>query len=182
MKKLFFVIVSLAATICLCACGKGGGGLFSKPTPTPIPEINPADLVTVEDVYAGVNYSFTPILEGGAPVRNGNTATATYRSEQLGAVDPVIVTVTQFNESVSKETVWNEYDNIRVRRPSAEMISGLGEDAFLAFPSIHVFDRGCHIQITAGSGANDIQRTTLINFANIAVQKLENIIPPSDEG
>ena len=177
MKKIILVVISLAATICLCACGKGDGGLFSKATPTPLPEVNPVDILTIVDVFAGVNYSYTPVLEGGSAVKDGNTLTATYRSDQIGQVDPVIVSVTQFNDTLTKQDVWYEYDNIRVKRPNAEMIPDLGEDAFLAFPTIHVFDRGCHIAITAGSGANDIQRTTLINFAKIAVAKFENIMP-----
>ena len=49
MKKLLLVLASLAMIIGLCACG-GGGGLFAKPTPTPIPEIDPATLITIDDV------------------------------------------------------------------------------------------------------------------------------------
>lgn len=49
MKKLLLVLASLAMIIGLCACG-GGGGLFAKPTPTPIPEIDPATLITTDDV------------------------------------------------------------------------------------------------------------------------------------
>ena len=180
MKKLFLVIVSLAATICLCACGKGGGGLFAKPTPTPIPEVNPIDVLTVEDVYAAINYAYAPVLDGNAVIREGNKAKAIYRSEPIGQGDPVTVEITQFNESVAKENVWYEYDNIRAKRPSAEMLSGLGKDAFLAFPSIHVFDRGCHIAITAGSGADENQRNLLINLATIAVQKFEQIMPEEE--
>ncbi|MGN0150762.1 MAG: hypothetical protein ACI4C7_11020 [Clostridia bacterium] len=177
MKKLLMVFSTLLIIIGLCSCGGGGGGLFSSPTPTPIPEINPLDILSAEDVYAGIGYAYAPVLEGGTFIRDGNKATATYRSEPIGQGDPVIITITQFNESVTKESVWYEYDYDRVMRTSAEIVQGLGEDAFLAFPSIHVYDRGCHIEITAGSGSTDEQRNLLINLATTAVSKFETLMP-----
>ena len=60
MKKLLLVLASLAMIIGLCACG-GGGGLFAKPTPTPIPEIDPATLITTDDV--ALNAGYTPVIE-----------------------------------------------------------------------------------------------------------------------
>ncbi|MCC8169036.1 MAG: hypothetical protein LIO59_01400 [Oscillospiraceae bacterium] len=176
MRKLLLILSSLLITVCLCACG-GDGGLFAKPTPTPIPEINPLEVLTAEDVYAAINYAYAPTLDGGTFYREDNVATATYRSEPLGQGDPVIITITQFNETVSKETVWYEYDYDRVMRPSAETIYDLGEDAFLAFPLIHIYDRGCHIEITAGSGSSDEQRNLLINLATTAVARFEAIMP-----
>jgi hypothetical protein len=176
MKKLLLIISTLLIVLGLCSCG-GDSGLFAAATPTPIPEVNPLDLLSAEDVYNGIGYAYAPVLDGDTYVRDGNKATATYRSEQLGQGDPVIISVTQFNETVSKETVWYEYDYDRVMRSSAEAISNLGEDAFLAFPTIHVYDRGCHIEITAGSGDTDDQRNMLINFATTAVAKFETIMP-----
>lgn len=175
MKKLLLVVSTLLIVIGLCSCGEGGG-LFASPTPTPIPEINPLDLVSAEDVYAAVNYAYAPVLEGDTFTRDGNKATAIFRSEPIGQGDPVIITVTQYSDSVPKENVWYEYDYDRVKRASAESIAELGEDAFLAFPSIHVYDRGCHIKITAGSGSSEEQREMLINLARTAVSRFETII------
>lgn len=176
MKKLLLVFSTLLIVIGLCSCG-GNDGLFSKPTPTPIPEINPLDLLSSEDVYAAIGYAYAPVLDGDTYTRDGNQATAYYRSEPIGQGDPVIITITQFSNTVSKENIWYEYDNDRVKRATAEAVADLGEDAFIAFPSIHVYDRGCHIKITAGSGDTEEQRNMLLNLAATATAKLETIMP-----
>lgn len=179
MKKLLLVFSTLLVVVGLCSCGDGGG-IFAKPTPTPVPEINPLELISAEDVYAAINYAYAPVLDGDTYTRDGNESTAMFRSEPIGQGDPVIITVKQFTDTVSKETVWYEYDSARIKRSSAEMISDLGEDAYIAFPSIHVYDRGCHITITAGSGSTEEQKNTLLNLAATATAKLENIITPEE--
>ena len=180
MKKISLIIITLIATLGLCSCSGSVAGLFAPATPIPIPDINPLDVLGAEDVYVALNYSYAPVLDGDTYIRDGNVATATYRSEPIGQ-DPVIITITQHTSSVSKETVWYGYDYDRVMRSSAEMISDLGEDAFIAYPSIHVYDRGCHIQITAGSGDTPEQRNLLINLAQTAVAKFEAIMPAEQQ-
>lgn len=176
MKKLLLIFLALLMTICLCSCGKGGG-LFASPTPAPVTEINPIEIITPEDVYAAVNYAYAPVLDGDTYIRDGNKATALYRSEPIGQGDPVIVEITQYTDTVAKESVWYEYDNERIKRSSAEAVSELGEDAYIAFPSIHVFDRGCHIKITAGSGSSEEQKNTLLTLARTAVARIDAIMP-----
>lgn len=174
MKKFLSLFSVFLLLIGLCACDFG---LFAEPEPEPIPEINPIELISAEDVYAAINYAYAPVLEGDTYTRDGNKVTAVYRSEPIGQGDPVIIEITQYSATVPKETVWYEYDNDRVMRPSAQTVEGLGEDAFVAFPSIHVFDKGCHIKITAGSGCTDEQRNILINLATTATARLEAIMP-----
>ena len=161
MKKLLLVLASLAMIIGLCACG-GGGGLFAKPTPTPIPEIDPATLITTDDV--ALNAGYTPVIEESGTSRNGNVATVLYRSEPIGQNDTVTVKVTQFTDTI-------DY------RSSAELVEGIGQESYIAFPTIHVYDRGCIIEITAGSGSDDNQKTLLKNLAITAAGRLESIIP-----
>lgn len=173
MKKLLLAVSTLLLVIGLCSCG----GTFSKPAPMPVPEIDPTALITAEDVYAATGYAYAPVLDGNTYTRDVNTATAFYRSEPIGQGDPVIIEVTQYTDTVSKETVWYEYENERAKRPSAQMVTELGEDAYLAFPSIHVFDRGCHIKITAGSGNNEEQQNMLVNLAVTAVTRFEALMP-----
>lgn len=172
MKKFLLILSAVLITVGLCSCGD------TKPNEAkvPIPEINPIEIITPEDVYAAINYAYAPVLDGDAYTRDANKATAFYRSEPIGQ-DPVIVEITQYTDSISKENIWYEYDNDRIKRSSAETIPELGEDAFIAFPSIHVFDRGCHIKITAGSGNTEEQRNTLLTLAQTAVSRIEAVMP-----
>ena len=175
MKKVLFVLASLACVIMMCSCGGGIGGLFTKATPTPIPVVDPSALITADDVAAATGYM--PVLDGGAVKYEGNTATAFYRSEPIGQ-DPVEIIVQQYNEQTPVENVWFDYDTDRAYRSTAEEIANLGETAFIAFPSINIYDRGCYIRITAGSGSDDNQRNLLMNLANIAVPRLEEVMEP----
>lgn len=172
MKKFLLILTAVLMTVGLCSCGN------TKPNEAkaPIPEVNPVEIITPEDVYAAINYAYAPVLDGDTYTRDANKATAFYRSDPIGQ-DPVIVEITQYTDSVPKENVWYEYDNDRIKRSSAEAIPELGEDAFIAFPSIHVFDRGCHIKITAGSGNTEEQRNTLLTLAQTAVSRIEAVMP-----
>lgn len=174
MRKLLLIFSCVIITMGLCSCGNGGNP--SQPASETIPEVNPIEIITPEDVYAAVNYAYAPVLDGDTYVRDGNKATAFYRSEPIGQ-DPVIVEITQYTDTVSREDVWYGYDTDRIKRSTAESISELGEDAFIAFPSIHVFDRGCHIKITAGSGNTEEQRSTLLSLAQTAVSRIEAVMP-----
>lgn len=174
MKKILLTAASLIMTICLCACGSGGG-FFAKPTPTPVPDIDPAGLVTVEDVASCAGY--TPVIETSATSREGNIARVLYRSEPIGQHDTVEVKLTQFTNEIPYQILFNEYEQAKAKRSTAELVSGIGQEAYIAYPTIHVFDRGCIIEITAGSGSDDDQKTLLQNLARTAAGRLEAIIP-----
>lgn len=174
MKKILFVLACLTITIGLCACGSGGG-LFSKPTPTPLPDIDPASLITAEDVAAAAGY--TPVIEQSATGREGNVATVLYRSEPIGQNDTVEVKLTQFTDTIGYQQIFNLYEQEKASRRSSQLIESLGQEAYIAFPTIHVYDRGCLIEITAGSGAGEEQEALLKNLAYTAAGRLEEIIP-----
>ena len=58
-----------------------------------------------------------------------------------------------------------------------EFIEGIGEDCYIAYPYINVYDRGCYIRISAGSGNDEAQRELLENLASIAAGEVERVIP-----
>lgn len=172
MKKILVIVSSLIIIIGLCACS---GGLFAKPEPTPVPEIDPASLITIDDVV--INAGYTPVIEESETKRGGNVAAVMYRSEPMGWSDPVIVKVTQFTNEIGYETIFQQYETAKAKRTDAELIAGIGQEAYIAFPTVHVYDRGCLIEITAGSGSDDTQKNILKNLAIAAAGKLEAIIP-----
>ncbi len=174
MKKLLFVFSVLLTVTGLCSCG-GSGGIFAKPTPTPIPEVSPSALITAEDVAACAGY--TPVIEESETSRSGNVAEVLYRSEPIGQYDTVRVKLTQFTENINYQALFEQYESDKAARQSAELVEGIGQEAYIAFPSIHVYDRGCIVEITAGSGSDDTQRALLKNLAVIAAGRIEEIFP-----
>ena len=109
--------------------------------------------------------------------RNGNVATVLYRSEPIGQNDTVTVKVTQFTDTIDYQMLFDQYEQEKSKRSSAELVEGIGQESYIAFPTIHVYDRGCIIEITAGSGSDDNQKTLLKNLAITAAGRLESIIP-----
>lgn len=171
MKKVLFALISLALSVCVCACSAP----FSKPQPTPVPDIDPAMLITAQDVAAYAGY--TPVAEPSGTGRNGNIAEVLYRSEPLGQHDNVKVKITQFTDTIDYQMLFEQYEQEKAKRASAELIPGIGQEAYIAYPTIHVYDKGCLIDITAGSGSDETQKNLLTSLAAVAASRVETIIP-----
>ena len=62
------------------------------------------------------------------------------------------------------------------KRQNVQAQKLIGQEAYIAFPSIHVYDKGCLIDITAGSGADENQKALLMSLATVAAGRLEQII------
>lgn len=175
MKKLLLVFASLMVTIGLCACG-GGGGLFAKPTATPIPMLDPTLVLTADNVYAGVNYEYVPVMDGDVKTE-GTTRSAVYVSNPKGLGDSVEIKVTQYNETTSIDAVYQKFAAAKAKRSDITEVTELGETAYIAYPTIHVYDRGCIIEVTAGSGSDETQQQLLVNLAKVAVANFEQMMP-----
>ena len=176
IKPLSAGISAAALSLALCSCGNGGG-LFAEPTPTPMPSADAGTIISLEDAKNAIENSYELQLDGGAVVTDGNVSTASYVASPIGAGDPIIVKVVNCTSTVSADDVWNDYENTRISRSSSKFVEGIGEDAYIAYPSIHVYDRGCEIVITAGSGSNEGQDKLLKKLAENAAAKIEEIMP-----
>lgn len=168
MKKIISILACAAITLSLCACGE-------QPEPEPVPELDPAQLVTAEDVAAIAGY--TPVVEPSGTTKEGNRSSVMYRSEPIGQNDTVEVKVVQFNDDMTYQQIFNEYEANKAKRSDAKLIESLGQEAYIAFPTIFIYDRGCLVSITAGSGAGDEQERILTSLAYTAAGRLEELIP-----
>lgn len=174
MKKRLLILLSVLLVMAgLCSCKSNSGALNHRMAKT-VPEIDPAALITAEDVASVAGYM--PVVEESETGRDGNVATVFYRSEPIGQHDIVKVKVTQFTESVTKDEISKKYEEAKSKRQSAEIVPSMGQETYIAFPSIVIYDRGCIIEITAGSGAGDEQKNLIKSFANIAAGRIEEMI------
>lgn len=58
-----------------------------------------------------------------------------------------------------------------------QKVDGIGVDCYIAYPYINIFDRGCYIRISAGSGSDDGQKNLLTTLGTTAAVALESAIP-----
>ena len=96
-----------------------------------------------------------------------------YLSNPNGKYDPVIVKVFQVNELLSEDDVINHFNECKDLRSDAFTVDSMGVECFVAYPSIHYFTKGYHVQITAGSGSDNDQKILLMNLAKISLENLD---------
>lgn len=170
MKKIIFYLCTILLIISVTACTPNTDNAHTQtePTPEPIIVITPDIAFPIENVQSIVNY--TPVM-----LKESND-TVVYHSEPIGQGDTVKVTVSQYNEVVTKDSIRSEYEKTKSMRPSAEILDGIGEDAYIAYPTVHVYMDGYHISVTAGSGGDEVQHELLTNIAKTVEQNLNNIL------
>ena len=160
MKKIFSVMLCMVMLLSSCGSKK------EKNRET----VYPSELISIEELSAYVGY--TPVLtEEG----NRQKRTATYVSEPLGKHYPVTISVHQKSGFQSEKEVKANFDEIIKARPDAYEIGDLGVKAYIVYPSLHYYVDGYHIQVTAGSGSNDLQKALLTNISKITLDKLSKI-------
>lgn len=170
MRKIFALLLTAVMSISIASCG---GSKVAKVSD--IERISPDKLITAENVSAIVGVTMQADADG--VTNDGSANSITYVADPIGSEDPVTIRIEQFSESLTTTQVWNDYESSRVRREDMEFVEGIGQDCYIAYPYINVYDRGCFIRISAGSGDNDKQKELLKNLASAAAIEVERIIP-----
>lgn len=135
--------------------------------------IKPVQLISQSEAEQICGSSLT--LQYGAVVDMGNnTYTASYYSEPVGKADPVIVTVIYPSNEITETAIKQIYEDGYNSRDSKRRIDGIGDDAYVAFPSLSILKGGHLIKITAGSGETKEQLNMLIDLGKKAVENFEN--------
>ncbi len=178
MKKLLLVVMSILMVLTISACTSKDN---TEKTQTTITEIDPVNVLTANDVYEALNYEYVPVVDGGVIVHEDNTSKAIYVSEPKGANDSVEIKITQMTDKISAEVVRAQFEESKAKRSDTIDIANLGESAYIAFPSIYVYDRGCIIKISAGSGNSSEQQNLLLTLAAKAITNFEAIVPPLEQ-
>ena len=58
--------------------------------------------------------------------------------EPIGQNDTVTVKVTQFTDTIDYQMLFDQYEQEKSKRSSAELVEGIGQESYIAFPTIHV--------------------------------------------
>lgn len=163
MKKF---IVFLCSVLLLCGCSADK-----------VKEITASILLPQEQIAPYLEYTPTFFEE-----TTRRYSIAEYRPNPAGIGDPVIVKVYQTNQLLSNEDIVNSFNESRDFRSDAFSIDGLGVEAYVAYPSLHYYIDGYHVEITAGSGSDNDQKILLMNLAKITIENLnkyKDVIKPN---
>lgn len=170
MKKIFAVSVCAAIMLAGTSCGKS----TEKKALESVERISPDTLITEEFVSEETGVKMSAAEEG--IISEGKTKSVTYMPETLGSAEPVTVSIEQFSDSLTVQQVCDDYADDRDRRTDLQIIPGIGSECYIAYPYIGIYDRGCYIKISAGSGDGEEQTNLLINLASQAVTVIEQTI------
>lgn len=160
MKKIFSIMLCMVMLLSSC------GNKKEKHRET----VYPSELITIEELSAYVGY--TPVMNEEG---NRRERVATYVSEPLGKGDIVRISVRQKSQFQSEKEVKDNFENVIKLRSDAYEIGELGVKAYVVYPSLHYYIDGYHIEVTAGSGSNDLQKALLTNISKITLNNLSKI-------
>lgn len=175
MKKSIIALIStILITMLISSCGGNKDEQVNKDIT--LPQIDPISLLPANDVYTALDFAYVPVVDGGVVVNEGNTSSAVYVSDPKGEHDSIEISVTQKTDTITADTIKAYYNESMQKRADAMTVSNLGEIAYIAYPSIYVYDNGCIIKITAGSGDDVNQQNLLIKLATTAVGNLDKLV------
>lgn len=160
MKK-FILIISVIFVVML-------GGCKEKIEKSPAIPTNILNESAVASVIGGETEY---VLNGNAVVDLGGGAyRAVYLTNPAGKGDSVTVELTQPSDTNSVKDKYTEGYNARSQK---KKVQGVGENAYIAFPSIHILEKGYLITISAGSGDTKEQLDLLVNLGQTACANLD---------
>ena len=160
------VAVMFVTSLLLCGCND------SKE----LAPVKPTDLISEKEAETAMGGADL-VLEHDAVVNLGNNEfVASYYGEPLGSADPVIVSVIYPSAELSEPQIKEMYTDSYSARDNKKKIRGLGAGAFVAFPTINIYEDGHLIKITAGSGDTKEQLDLLISLGQIAVDNLHTYL------
>ncbi len=135
--------------------------------------IMPKDIVTYDDAKS-VCEGYE--LSDAENVKTGNKLSVSYKANPVGSGDNVDVELVYYSDEYPRASVEKLYNYNKENVIVEEELSGLGQSAFISYPSVHILDRGFYIKITAGSGSDLEQKQILKALGDTASKKLNKYL------
>lgn len=138
------------------------------------PILLPTDVISLDTAcqnYAGDGYTF--IMKDDAVKQEGNHLYATYLAEPLGAGDNIYVDIYITDENNNSSSIKNTFEASKNKRSDFVAVEDLNAEAYITYPTIHLYSNDVYAAITAGSGSDDEQAELLINLGKTALENIE---------
>lgn len=162
MKKVLFLVIFCLGLI--SGCGKEE----IKPM------LLPTDVLSIEEAQALVGDSYTLKMKDNAVIQEENLLSVKYLSEPLGSGDGVFVSILTPDEQHPKSAIKDEFSKSRDKRSDRILVKGLGDDAYIAYPTLHLYTHGLYVTITAGSKSSDAQADLLVELGKLAEKNIDD--------
>lgn len=163
MKKIVLMLVLILSVGMFTGCKKSNSERM----------LLPSEVVTLEEAQKLVGNEYTLVLKDDALIQEGSKVTAKYVAEPLGSGDNVFVDIYEPGEDFDEKAVQEKFEASRKKRADFIEIENIGDDAYIAYPTLHLYSHGVYVAITAGSEGNDEQTTLLEEFGKVAEKNIE---------
>ena len=134
--------------------------------------INPDEIITLSEA-SEVAEGYT--LTQGEVKKTGNKLSVIYNAEPLGSGDNVQVELVYYSDEYPRSTVEELFNSEHQKLMVYEEVSDMGEQAFISFPSIHIYEKGFYLKITGGSG-DAAQASVLKTLGQTAMKNMNKYI------
>lgn len=155
MKKTYLLIIFIFAL--LCSCGK----------PKEIPKLLPTNVISLEEAQTVIGDSYKLQMKNNAVVEDSNSISVKYLSNPAGAGDPVFI------ELFTDEDNYSKFKKSSDMRTDSIVVQGLGSQAYISYPALHIYSNDCYVKITAGSGSSDEQAELLVELGKLAARNIK---------
>lgn len=170
MKKIGTIIASVAIIAIVIGAISG----FKRQR---VDLIMPDEIITLDDAKNIVDgYE----LKSGEVIKTGNKLKLQYSADPLGSGDNIDIELVYYSDEYPRSSVEKLFNYDKETLLVYEDVVDLGEKAFIAFPSIHIYEKGFYVKITAGSGNGTEQYDILKKLAEIAMTNLDKYIEKYD--
>ena len=129
-----------------------------------MPKLLPTDVISLSEAQSIVGDEYTLVMKDDAVTEIGNLLTVKYLSEPEGEGDPIFVEVRSKDGSGLK----NEFKKSYEKRTDSILVQGLADEAYITYPSLHMYINDFYVKITAGSGSSDEQAELLVELGKLA--------------
>ncbi len=161
MKKILSVLIF---TLLLFSCGKK----------VEIPKLYPTDLITVQELQELTQNQHTLVLKDNAIKEVDNVSYIEYITDPIGAGDMIKISIMYPDEAY--KSTYDCFKQSINKRSDAINVKGLSNEAYITFPSLHIYHDKYYITITAGSGSSDKQATLLTEIGKKVMTNYNNYV------
>lgn len=138
------------------------------------PMLLPTDVISLEEAQELIGESYTLKMKDDAVIQEENLLSVKYLSEPLGSGDGVFIEILTPDENHSKSVIKDEFSKSRDKRSDRILVKGLGNDAYITYPTLHLYTHDLYVTITAGSKSSDEQADLLIELGKLAQKNIDD--------